>query len=100
MKKKLFKTVDDKLSEIGFVKIQENKYGASYERQNTKYNFVQVVSLLHKASGKHIIQSYDKDLFDTKHIGNTCVGLTMYETKLFLKKMKQLGLKPCKRNGG
>ena len=97
---KLFKTVDERFAEIGFVKIQENQYGADYERINTEYDFVQVVSLLHKASGKHIMQSYDKDLFDTKGIGNTCVGLTMYETKLFYKKMKQLGWKPCKRNGG
>lgn len=27
-----------------------------------------------------------------KKIGNTCVGLTGYEMKLFLKKMKKLGL--------
>lgn len=89
---KLFKSVDEKLKEIGFVKIEENKYGVRYERKNSKYNFTQCVDILHKASGRHILQSYDKDLIDEKKIGNTCVGLTGYEMKLFLKKMKQIDL--------
>ena len=89
---KLFKSVDEKLKEIGFVKIEENKYGVRYERKNSKYNFTQSVDILHKASGRHILQSYDNELMDQKKIGNTCVGLTGYEMKLFLKKMKQIGL--------
>lgn len=31
---KLFKTVDDKLKEIGFVKTKENEYGVEYEKTN------------------------------------------------------------------
>lgn len=42
-----------------------------------------------KKNGKHIIQSYDKELLDKKGIGNTCVGLTYYETKLIMKKMRK-----------
>ncbi len=30
---KLFKSVDEKLKEIGFVKIEENKYDVRYERK-------------------------------------------------------------------
>lgn len=89
---KLFKSVDEKLKEIGFVKIKEDKYGVRYERKNSKYNFTQSVDILHKASGRHILQSYDNELMDQKKIGNTCVGLTGYEMKLFLKKIKQIGL--------
>lgn len=89
---KLFKSVDEKLKEIGFVKIKEDKYGVRYERKNSKYNFTQSVDILHKASGRHILQSYDNELIDQKKIGNTCVGLMGYEIKLFLKKMKQIGL--------
>lgn len=89
---KFFKTVDEKLNDIGFVKIEEDKYGVRYERKNSKYNFTQSVDILHKASGRHILQSYDSELIDQKKIGNTCVGLTGYEMKLFLKKMKKLGL--------
>lgn len=89
---RIFKTVDDKLADIGFAKIKEDEYGVSYERENSKYNFTQSVDILHKASGRHILQSYDNELMDQKKIGNTCVGLTGYEMKLFLKKMKQIGL--------
>lgn len=87
---KLFKTVDEKLAEIGFVKEEEDKYGCAYKRKDKEYNFTQKVFIGHKKSGGHILQSYDPDLGDDKGIGNTCVGLTGYEMKLFIKKMKQL----------
>ena len=92
----MFKSLDKKISELGFVKVKENKYGVEYERLNKIHKYTQCVHLLHKSNGKHIIQSYDKDLFDEKKIGNTCVGLTMYEMKLFYKKMKEIGWKPVK----
>lgn len=85
---KLFKTVDEKLAEIGFTKEQEDKYGCVYKRKDKKYNFTQKVVIEHKKSGRHILQSYNPDLGDDKRIGNDCVGLTGYEMKLFLKKMK------------
>lgn len=94
---KLFKTVDEKFEEIGFVKGKEDQYGTVYERNNTEYNYTQRLDLLHKASGRHIVQSYDIHLMDGKKIGNTCVGLTMYEMKLCLKKMKQMGWKVKKQ---
>ena len=97
---KLFKTVDEKFAEIGFVKVEEDKFGAIYERKDIVHSFTQKICLMHKASGQHITQSYDQNLMDGQKIGNTCVGLTMYELKLCLKKMKQMGWKPCKRNGG
>lgn len=87
----LFKTVDEKFEDIGFVKLKEDKYGVTYKRKNSKYNYIQTLALLHKASGRHLIQSYDADFMDEKKIGNTCVGLTMYEAKLCINKMKQMG---------
>ena len=90
---RLFKTVDEKLRDIGFKKIREDKYGVVYERFNEQYNYTHRVDILHKKSGRHILQSYDPNLFDEKRIGNCCVGLTWYELKLFNKKMKKLGLK-------
>ena len=86
---KLFKTLDDKFEDIGFRKVKDDKYAATYERYNEEFKYTQVLDILHKASGNHIIQSYDKELFDTKMIGNTNVGLTYYETKLALKKMRK-----------
>ena len=88
---RLFKTIDEKLRDIGFKKIREDKYGVGYERFNEQYNYTHKVDISHKESGKHILQSYDPNLFD--EIGNCCVGLTWYELKLFTKKMKQIGLK-------
>lgn len=88
---KLFKTTDDKLKDIGFKKNTDSCYNVAYERKNTKYGYTQIVVLSHKDSKRHIIQSYDKDLFDSDNIGNICVGLSYYETKLFLKKMKEKG---------
>ena len=87
---KLFKTVDEKLAEIGFTKEQEDKYGCVYKRKDKKYNFTHKVVIGHKKSGRHILQSYDPYLGDDKRIGNDCVGLTGYEMKLFLKKMKRM----------
>lgn len=88
---RIFKSIDEKLKEIGFDKISEDKYGVTYKRYNAKYNYWHCVDILHKASGRHILQSYDENLMDEKKIGNTCVGLTGYEMGLFVKKMKKLG---------
>ena len=90
---KIFKTVDEKLEDLGFKKVQDDDHIVSYERYDEQYQFTQVLDILHKSSGEHIIQSFDKNLFDEKGIGNTCMGLTYYETKLALKKMKQKGWK-------
>lgn len=84
--------IDRKLEKIGFSKVREDEHGVGYQRYNDKYKFMQTVNISRKTSGRHILQSYDEDLFDEKKIGNTCVGLTGYEMKLFLKKMKQIGL--------
>lgn len=93
---KLFKTTDEKLSDIGFKKLSENKFGCEYERYVELYRYRHKVVILHKKSGKHIIQSYDPDLMDDKNIGCTCVGLTRYEMKLFLKKMVEYEKEYCK----
>lgn len=83
---KLFKSVDEKLSEIGFEKIYESDSGADYEKYVGGFNFVHKVSIVRKSSGKHLLCAYAPN---TGYIG---IGLTVYETKLFLKKMKQMGL--------
>ena len=85
---KIFKTIDEKFAEIGFTKVKEDKHGISYTRYNKNYNFTQHLDILYKEYGANIIQSYDSNLNDTKGRGNTCVGLTIYEAKLCIKKMK------------
>jgi len=90
---KLFKTVDEKFAEIGFIKLEEGDSFVSYARYVKEYGYIQELHLQRKISGKHLIQSYDPELFDKKMIGNTGVGLTMYEVKLCVKKMRQKGWK-------
>lgn len=92
---KLFKTVDDKLAKLGFKKDEEasSKYITRYKRYIKLYGYNQIVDIIHKASGRHILQSYDPNLGDNESIGNTCIGLTYTELKLFTKKMAQLNLK-------
>ena len=87
---KIFKSVDEKLADIGFVKIRESRFLCEYERLDEEFDFMQRVSISYKESGRHILQSYDPELFDEKKIGNSCVGLTLYEIELFYKKMKQM----------
>lgn len=87
-----FKSLEKRIEDLGFIKMEENKHGVTYQRYNRDYGYKQEVTLLHKKSGNHIMQYYDKDLTDSKGVGNTCVGLTYKELKLFTKKMKKLGL--------
>ena len=86
---KIFKNIDEKFEDLGFKKVKDDQYAVTYERYNGKGKYIQVLDICHKKNGIHIIQSYDKDLYDRKGIGNTGVGLTYYETKLALKKMKK-----------
>lgn len=80
--------IDKKLEKLGFIKKVENKHGATYTRVNDEYNYIQCLDILRKATGNHIIQSYDMK-FNTDGF-HTMVGLTIEETKLALKKYRQL----------
>ena len=88
---KLFKSVDKKFNEIGFIKTEESNFGVYYERPDKEFKYVQELCLLHKANGNHLIQSSQKEV--NKDGYNNMVGLSMYEAKLSLKKMKQIGWK-------
>lgn len=89
----MFKTIDQKIEDLGFRIIKNDNYGIIYKRcqgSDEVDGYEQTVAILHKESGKHILQSYCPRLFDDKLIGNSCVGLTYNEMKLFTKKMKKL----------
>ena len=87
----MFKSVDKKFEEIGFKKVSDDEHGVVYKRECdcSMFKYTHVLAIEKKKSGHHLIFSYDKDSFDNKKIGNCCVGLTGYEMKLALKKMKQ-----------
>lgn len=97
---RLFNNIDKKFEKIGFVKCVESGYGVSYERKHVNPKYIQRLDIMHKNSGRHLIQSYDLNLGDEKGIGNTCVGITAYEAKLCIKKMKQMGWNVKNKLGG
>lgn len=88
---KLLKNIDNRLKDIGFIKIEEDGHGALYERKNEEYSYIQRLDLMHKNNGSHVIQSYQKNVNSDGF--NNMIGLTMYETKLAIKKMKRMGFK-------
>lgn len=88
---KLFKTIDKKFQELGFDKTYESDLCVTYEKFNKEYCYVQIIELCHKKSGYHLMSSYVKDINSEGF--NNCVGLTMLESKLCLKKMRSKGWK-------
>lgn len=88
---KLYKSIDERLKELGFCKVKENKYGASYIREQVGLGYTQVLDIMHKSKKLNIgslIMSYQKGL--NKDSYNNCVGLNYQETKLAMKKYRQL----------
>lgn len=91
----LWKSTDEKLEELSFVKVSEDQYGAYYEKYHAKYGYTQVLAITHKSSGKHLIHSYEKEL--NKSGLNNSIGLSLYEAKLALRKARELGYKINRR---
>ncbi|MBR7150430.1 MAG: hypothetical protein IKD01_05400 [Oscillospiraceae bacterium] len=85
----MLKNADKKLAALGFIKVEENEYFVSYRKEAAEFHYTHAVDILHKASGRHIIQSYDSD---SGH-RSACVGLTRTELLLFARKMRELGWK-------
>lgn len=90
---KIFKSIDEKFEDIGFIKVKEDLHGVTYERIMPEKYTQKLVLHHNRITGNHIVQSYDPALFDEKYIGNVGVGLSMYEIKLCYKKMKKMGWK-------
>lgn len=84
----MFKKADKLLKRLGFEKIEENKFGVSYRKENKEYNFAQRLDIGHKADGNHLLQSYvegaNSDGF------NNCVGITYPEIRAVMKKFREL----------
>lgn len=90
-------TIDERLEKYcGFIKLDESVHGAEYLKINAEFNYRHKVGIYRKASGKHLIISYDPDNMQLLHQDNIryvhvpAVGLTYVESKLFCKKLKEL----------
>ena len=84
----MFKKADKLLKRLGFEKIEESKFGASYRKEIKKYNFTQRLDIGHKADGNHLIQSYVEGMNSEGF--NNCVGVTYPEMKAVMKKFREL----------
>lgn len=93
---KLFKSVDEKFKDLGFEKVNdegetEDKLGVCYRRNvtvNSDNSYIHRIDILHKASGNHIVQSYQEGLNSDGF--NNMVGLDYKTTKLAMKKYRQM----------
>lgn len=79
---------DRKLEKLGFKKILETKYVTSYERRVINYGYTQCLDICWKKSGNHLIMSYQYGVNADGH--NNVVGLNYQETKLIMKKYREL----------
>ena len=90
----LFKVADKRLAEIGFIKVEENETMTMFRRVNKKLGYTQHLALIRGENGQHIALSYDRGLRNRRdHVGDNADGLTMYEMKLCVRKMRELGWK-------
>ena len=90
----LFRIADKRLPEIGFIKVEESETMTIFRRVNKKLGYTQYLDLIRGGDGQHIALSYDRGLRNRRdHIGNNADGLTMYEMKLCIRKMRELGWK-------
>lgn len=57
------KMIDKMMKKYGYQKTEENQYGAYYEKLE-KAGYTHVVCVIAKQSGKHLMQSYDKECIE------------------------------------
>lgn len=58
--------IDKMMAKYGYILTKENQYGAYYEKQEPQ-NFNHVICVIHKANGKHLMQSYDSKVIDGRN---------------------------------
>ena len=93
----LFRIADKKLAEIGFIKVEENETMTMFRRVNKKLGYTQHLALIRDEDGQHIALSYDRGLRNRRdRVGDNADGLTVYEMKLCVRKMRELGWKTDK----
>lgn len=63
------------MKRLGYKLTSENQYGVYYEKEEP-FGFTHVVCICLKSSGKHILQSYDKEVLrsenDRKYFNSMC----------------------------
>ena len=78
------KHFEKKIEKLGFEKVYESDLYVEFERYIKEYNYTQVLAFLHKATGNHLIQSFEKGTDDA-------VGISFKEMEICLQYAKKLG---------
>ena len=85
--------IDKIMKKYGYTKTKENEYGAYYEKRE-RQGYDHVVCVVCKASGRHIMQSYDKEVLEVNGDYINCVaGVEIPVLLLMWLKAKYLGVK-------
>lgn len=85
--------IDKFMKKYGYTKTKENEYGAYYEKRE-RQGYDHVVCVICKARGKHLMQSYDKEVLEVKgNFFNCMAGVEIPVLLLMWLKAKYLGVK-------
>ena len=85
--------IDKAMEKHGYTKTKENEYGAHYSKREPQ-GFDHIVCVLHKASGKHLLQSYDAEVHEVDGDFINCVcGVEIPVLLLMWLKEKHLAIK-------
>lgn len=85
---KLFKTVDEKLYDLGFKKIEEDPYSVIYARKNGVLSYTHYLDIFYRCNGIVSVQSYGRYIKSGEYYN--IVELTGEEVKLAYKKSKEI----------
>lgn len=84
------KSIENKLKELGFNKVYESDLVVQFERWDDQFKYTNGVDLVHKQSGKHLIQSFEKGKNTLNDLDSIMVGIEFKHLKLFMKYFKKL----------
>ena len=85
---KLFKTVDEKLYDLGFKKVSEDPYSVIYTREDFMLGYAHYLDIFYRSNGIVLIQSYGRYTESGGYYN--IVELTNEEVKLVYKKSKEI----------
>lgn len=87
--------IDKLMEKYGYAKTEENEYGVYYKKHEPQ-NYDHIVCVIGKASGRHIMQTYDAELIHVPGRAwavNEGAGVEIPVLLLMWMKAKWLGIK-------
>jgi len=81
-------SVDDLLSELGFIKCHENEYGCSYLKKDTGFSYEHKIEISKKGKHKCVVHSFDPKRNETGF--NNAISLSYLEFDLINTKIREM----------